>query len=248
MPTTQATINALIVGAKTTTQRGLTDLHRLAQPGEHLGGIIKSYRPFDDEGEQLPAQTNYPRVVAENLLPDVARILDRLFHLQLTQDATNMEAKADIVVDGAVILADVPVTFLLFLEKQLVDLRTFVAKLPRLDEAERWHVDPDGEGWWASDPAQTARTTKVLKSFIKWAPPGPEYSQPAQVELFHEDVRQGTWTTVKLSGAMPGARVRDLANRVDALIDAVKTAREQANTTVAVDRDVAPIFAYLFAA
>lgn len=246
--TTQAQINALIVGAKTTTQRDFTDLHRLAQPGEHLSGVIKSYQPVDEEGETLPTQTNYPQVVVENLFPRVAETLGRLFDLQFTQDRTNCEARADVVVDGAVVLADAPVTYLLFLEKQLVDLRTFVSKLPRLHEAERWSPDPDGDGWWRSEPAETVRTQKQPKTFVKWAPPSPEYTQPAQVDVFTEDVRLGTYTTVKLSGAVPAARVRELTVRVGKLIDAVKIARETANATEAVDRSARSIFDYLFAA
>ncbi len=248
MPTTtQATINALLQSAKPDATRKFTDLHRLAQAGAHLSGTRRSYAPYDDDGEQLPNETNYPRTVVEDLFGQVADVLGRLFQLQFTQDRTNCDARADVEVDGEVILADVPATFLLFLEKQLVDLRTFVRALPVLDDAERWHRNVDsGAGWYESEPADTARTKKVAKTFVKWQPPSPEYRQEAQVDVIQEDVRLGTWTTVKLSGAVPGARVRELDRRVQNLIDAVKVARERANSTPAVDRDAAPLFRYLF--
>jgi hypothetical protein len=245
--TTQAQINALLTGAKPIADRDFTDLHRLAQPGAHLGGIRKSYAPYQDEGETLPTETNYPQVVVEQLLPRVAGVLGRLFDLQYTQDTTNCQATADLVVDGQTLLSDVPATYLLFLEKRLVDLRTFITKLPTLDEAQRWTANGDGAGWWESDPAETVRTKKVPKTFVKWEPPAPGYTQPAQVDVFTEDERLGTYTTTKLSGAMPGLRVRELKVRIQKLIDATKVARERANTTLAVDRTAQPVFDYLFA-
>jgi hypothetical protein len=44
-------------------------------------------------------------------------------------------AKADIKVGDAVIARDVPVTYLIWLEKQLVEMATVVGKLPVLDNA-----------------------------------------------------------------------------------------------------------------
>ena len=37
-------------------------------------------------------------------------------------------AKADLVVDGVTLAKDLPVTYLLFLEKQLTELKAFVSK------------------------------------------------------------------------------------------------------------------------
>jgi hypothetical protein len=247
--TTQAQINALLASAKPRVTREFTDLHRLAQAGAHLHGIRKTYQRYDEEGEQLPGEVNYPQVVVEDLFPRVATVLGRLFNLQFTQDMTNGQARADIEVDGNVLLPDVPVTYMLFLEKQLTDLRTFIAKLPKLDPAEKWtRNDESGDSWYESEPAATVRTKKNPRQFVKWAPPSPEYKQEAQVEILSEDIPQGTWTTVKLCGAVPGARVVELLDRVDRLIDAVKVARERANAAPAIERDADPVFEYLFSA
>jgi len=58
---------------------------------------------------------------------------------------------------------------------------------------------------------------------------------PAQVTVWHEDVIVGTWTTTKLSGALPASRVAELLGRVTALHDAVRHAREEANCAPARD-------------
>jgi hypothetical protein len=58
--------------------------------------------------------------------------------LAATQDFANTEAKASVVVDGQTILTDVPVPYLLFLEKQLQDVKTFVLSLPVLSIDKDW--------------------------------------------------------------------------------------------------------------
>lgn len=246
--TTLAQINALLAGYKPTATRNLTDLHRLAQPGPHLSGVLRAYRPLDDEGEVLPAERNYPQVVVEQLFAEVTNVVGRLFSLQLTQDIGNTEARADIAIGDRVLMRDVPVTFMLFLEKQLTDLRTFVGKLPVLDPAKRWEVDESAAtGFYRAEPAETVRTKKVHKTFVKWEPPTPAYTQPAQVEVIQEDVILGTWTTVALSGAVPARRVKLLMHRISALIEAVKLARETANSRTVENQTADPLFAYLFA-
>jgi hypothetical protein len=70
---------------------------------------------------------------------------------------------------------------------------------------------------------------------------------PAQVEVYHEDVAVGYWTTVKFSGALAAKRVNDILDRVSKLQTAVKFAREEANNTDVVDQPVgAAVFGYLF--
>jgi hypothetical protein len=236
-------INALVKGTKASTLRAFTDLHRAVGKTPLLGGVSRTYQPRDDDGERLPPESTKVQVVVEDVLPQVANALGRLFDLQLTQDATNCVATGNVVVDGRTILADMPVTYLLFLEKQLTDLRTFIEGLPPLDAADNWTYD-DARGCYASDPVQTVRTKKVPRNHVL-----AEATQhhPAQVQVYQEDVPQGTWTTVKLSGALPAERIRELRSRVGALIDAVKIAREDANSITVEDRKASEaIFGYLF--
>src|SRR6185295_19181249 len=107
----------------------------------------------------------------------------------------NCFAKADVIVDGTVVLSDVPVTTLLFLERKLVDLHTFIVKLPVLDPAERWSYSPD-VGAYASAPSETIRSKKVMRN---WVRAEATEKHPAQVDVYNEDVPEGTWTTVKYS-------------------------------------------------
>ncbi len=222
--------------------RALTDAYQILQKPAPLTGISRTYRPKDEEGEQLPGESVRVQIKGHQVLGEVMKEIASLFDITATKDYANCNAKADIVVDGAVIVSQAPATFLLFLEKKLVDLHTFVQKLPTLDLAETWRFDANQDAW-ATEATQTTRTKKVPRNHVKAAATD---KHPAQVEVFHEDIVVGYWTTVKYSGAFPVAEVNLLLNRIDKLRQSVKFAREEANT-VAVERQDAGdrIIAYL---
>jgi hypothetical protein len=237
-------LNAVVNGEKTRSFTELTTLHHLVQKNAGLlSGIIRTYTPLDDEGDKLPPEsTRVQTRVQADVLPALTSTLSRMFDLQLTQDHANTQAFADVVVDGAVLLPAVPVTYLLFLEKQLVHLQTFVGKLPVLDPSDEWSWSDD-LGVHRSNATKTLRTKKVLRNHVKAEATD---KHPAQVELFQEDRTQGTWETVKLSGAAPAAVVRAMQVRVSKLIDAVRVARDEANTITVQNREAAgAVFGYL---
>ena len=235
---------ALEKGVKSRSYASLTEAHRLLQQPALLSGIARTYKPNDDDGEQYPPENTRVQGRAEEMIASTGRILGELFDVVATKDVANCSARADVVVDGRVLLPAVPVTHLLFLEKQLVDLRTFVQKLPVLDPSETWHFDAT-QDCWASDPAETNKTKKVPRNHVKAEATD---KHAAQVEVYHEDVVVGRWKTVKFSGALPAARVRALLERVDKLQKAVKIAREEANgATIEPVKTGDQVFGYLFA-
>jgi hypothetical protein len=237
-------IVALEKGVKSRSYADFTAAHHQLQKAPPLAGISRTYKPKDDEGEQLPPESTRVQVRTTEVLKEVQAALARLFDVTLTKDVANGQAKADIVVDGTVLASDVPVTYLLFLEKQLSDLLTFVTKLPVLDAAETWSYDEATDAY-ATPPSQTTRSKKVPRNHVKAEA---TEKHPAQVEMYFEDVLVGYWTTVKYSGALPQARVNELKARVIKLSEAVKIAREKANSTVVTDQKIGDkIFGYLFA-
>lgn len=231
-------------GKKTRTKTRLTELHHVSQKTALLEGINRTYEAKDEEGDRLPSESTRVQVRLNEVLKDVAETLTDLFDVTLTKEVGNTQAKADVVVDGKVLVKSAPVTYLLFLEKQLVDVRTFVSKLPVLNPAYRWEFN-DQEGVWQTEPEKTVRTKKVPKAFVK-APATDKH--PAQVEVFNEDVIVGQWTKVQTSGAVPAARRAELLTRVDNLLEAVKFAREEANSQEVTDKKTGKaVFDYLFA-
>lgn len=238
-------IIAVEKGARATATKEVTRLYHQIQKPALLSGIARAYKPKDDEGEKLPPESTRVQLTADQVLDSVAEAFTRLFDVTATKDYANSQAKADVVVDGRVIIVAAPVPYLLFLEKQLTDLYTFVSKLPTLDPAENWSQDQN-TGTWKTDTVQTTRTKKVPRNHVKAEATD---KHPAQVEVYYEDVIVGTWSTTKFSGALPATRVHDLLSRIEQLETAVKFAREEANGAEVVDQHVGQaVFDYLFEA
>lgn len=240
-----AQIIAVEKGIKAKTMAELTEAHHALQKPALLAGISRTYRPKDDEGEQLPSESTIVQVRADDLVKRTAEILARFWDVTATKDHANCEARADIKLPSGRVLAErVPVTHLLFLEKQLIDVHTFLRKLPVLAADEKWAHD-DAHDCWATEPADTTRTKKILRNHVKAEATD---NHPAQVEVFSEDQIVGYWKTVKFSGALPQKRVTELVERVQVLQQAVKYAREEANTIEAKPmKEGGAIFDYLFA-
>nr|WP_245675031.1 hypothetical protein [Herbidospora cretacea] len=235
-------ILAVEKGVKSDVQRKVTDAYHLIQKAPLLSGISRTYQPIDDEGEALPPESTRVQVQAEQVLRDVAVTLTRLFDVTATKDVANCSARADVVVDGNPLLRDVPVTYLLFLEKQLTDLHTLIAKLPTLDPSETWALDANTDTW-RTEPVKTTRTKKVPRNHVLAEATD---KHPAQVQVFNEDVVVGYWTRVAFSGALPQRRVNELLGRLTKLQEAVKFAREEANGTEITERKIGEaVFGYL---
>ena len=224
-------IIAIEKGTKSRTLAELTEAHHALQKPALLAGLARTYKPKDDEGETFPPESTRVQVKAEEIVSRTVETLTKLFDVTATKDWANGVAKASVTVDGNVILKDVPVTYLLFLEKQLVDFHTFVKKLPVLDPSETWIRDASAD-CYATEPSQTVKTKKIPRNHVKAEA---TEKHPAQVDVYHEDVVVGYWKTIKFSGALPAARQNDLLERVERLQEAVKFAREEANAAEAKD-------------
>lgn len=225
-------IIALVNGKKTKTQKALTEVYHNLQKPTLFDGISRVYSPLDELGETQPSEKKYVQYKVSNAIAAAREALTDLLDVTATQDYANCKAKADVKVDGKVVLKDVPVTYLLFLEKQLTDLHTFVSKLPTLDPADKWEFSAEAD-CYVSEKTSRNSTKKVLRNHVKAEATD---KHPAQVETYSEDVKVGEWHTVKFSGAVPAKRKNELLTKVEALQESVKIAREEANLT-----DVEPI-------
>lgn len=242
-------IIAVRTGVKGDSEKKLTKHYHMLQRAELLGGMARTYTPHNDEDFRYPDETTNVQVKVEGILRDVAGDLVQLFDVTAAMDWTNQHARADVVLLGGdqpvVLLTDVPISYLMFLEKQLVNLETLVRKLPVLPSTDNWTFDPASDVY-KSDPVSTVKTKKIMRNHVKAAATD---KHPAQVEIFSEDIPVGTWNTVKFSGALPASRVNKMLNRITALTQAVKYAREQANMeSVMTPNPGRKVFDYLFAA
>ena len=218
-------IIAIEKGIKARAYSEISELHKAIQKPELFNGFSKTYQKKDEDGEDLPPEKKRVQFVATEVLRSVERSSTELMDVTARKDWTNCVAVADVVIDGKTLIHGAPVSYLLFLEKQLTDLRTFAANLPILDESDNWTKDVNS-GLYKADETKTHRTKKVQKPIVLYNAT-PEH--PAQTQMITEDVIAGFWTQVKQSGAMPKPERQALGERIEKLLRAVKEARETAN-------------------
>lgn len=218
-------IIAIEKGVKSRVYQFLTDMDKAAQKPALFEGFSKSFSPLEEDGEQLPPESKKVQFEAKSLIASVQAAMTEAIDLVARKDWTNCAAKGDIVADGVTVLENVPVTFLLTLEKQLSDLHAFVSHLPTLDIAEDWTLDPNS-GLYRTEETKTHRTKKVQKPIVLYDATA---EHPAQTQLITEDVISGYWRQSKYSGALPRPQKDLFLTRIETLRNAVKAAREQAN-------------------
>lgn len=234
---------AIISGKKTQTQKTLTDIYHNFQKPTLFDGISRTYEPLDEDGETQPPEKKLVQYKVYNALSEAKAAWTALFDIAATQDFANCLAKSDIVVDGVVVAKDVPVTYLLFLEKQLIDVQTLISKLPSLDPVENWTYDNKVD-CWVSEQHKTNKSKKVMRNHVKAEA---TTQHPAQVETYTEDVKIGEWSAIKYSGAIPVAEQNWYLGKISKLIEGVKFAREAANNTEVLPIEIGKnVLSYIF--
>lgn len=205
-----------------------TRVHQELSKTELLFGLARTYQASTDGDETFPAENKVVQVKAADALKRLKVGLAELFDVTAQKDNTNCIARANVVVDGAVLLKDVPATHLLYIEKKLIDLITFIKSLPTLPQDEQWTVNATN-GLWQTQPAETIKTKKI--ETVEVVPGTLTKEHPAQIVKHVKDVSVGKWTTTKYSGALTVDAVSSLLERAEKLQKAVKFAREEANQT-----------------
>lgn len=200
---------------------------------EHFSGYHRKYEPFN-EADKVAADAEQ---TGRELVTTVDAKLQYLFgHLvayadaEAQRDATNQKAAAPIVIDGKVLMTDVPGTWLLGMEKRMAEWRAVLALIPTLAPGERWIPDTTrGEHVYTHEKPKTALRTKKAIQHKVLVQPTKEH--PAQIEKWTEDVPIGTWIQEEWAGAMTPAEKSELLARFDKLQRAIVQARMQANNT-----------------
>lgn len=218
-------IIAIEKGIKSRVHSEVTEAYKAIQKPDLFNGFSKTYQSNDENGDKLPPEKKQVHHTYEEMLRTIEGSMSQLFDVTARKDWSNQLSAADILVNGDKIVEQAPVPYLLFLEKNLTDIRTMVAAMPVLDPSEEWKQD-EKSGLSRTEVSKTHRTKKVQRPIVLF-PATPEH--PAQTQLITEDVIDGYWSTTKLSGAMPSTLKETVLSRVDELIIAVKEAREKAN-------------------
>lgn len=208
----------------------------------HFWGQTKTVRFFDEarSGENTE-ETKAMESTVDDKLGYVAQMTSRYYDAVLQKDMTNQKAKADLIVEGKTIAANLPSSFLLGLEQKLARLRAVYNVMPTLNPGTVWIPDPDqGEGVFVSEVVKQMKTEKVIKPIVLYEA---TKEHPAQVKETSTDVPVAAIETTAFSGMLTVARKSEILDRLDKLIRAVKKARQRANN---IDAEKAKVGMKLF--
>ena len=234
---------AVLNGKQTKTLAEISEIHKVCQKPAMFAGQSRTYEPLDADGEQLPEEIQLPQEQAAKVIQRASMIWTDWLNLTLSVDSGSAKASSTVEVDGKPLLQDVPVMHLIFLEQQLNSVRKFVEMLPVLDANYQFEKD-DARGFYATKPVRQNRNIKT-KQRVQLAPATDKH--PEQAQLIDVDKWVGVYTTTKFGSGVRASEKRVWLDRVDRLIDAVKTAREAANTIEVEQRKEAGVlFEYIF--
>ncbi len=227
---------AVLKGVKSRVYAALTRQDKLCQKPGLFNGLSKVYEPLNEDDPDRPdGETTLVQQRTDEMISEMMQHLAELFDKTATLEQGNRQASSDIVVEGAALVADVPATYLLFLEKQLNDLYTAVARMPVLSPEHTWAWD-GSRNCWVSEVVKKVRTKKtprvVFTATVKKTERDGSVTEQQQGQVIQEDLPVGYWHTNHFSSALPEEKRQRYCARIMELQDAVKTARERANSTV----------------
>jgi hypothetical protein len=248
VPTVLNQLVAIEKGVKNDVNKATAPLFHAVKSGPGLfSGLTKTYEPADENGEVYPSESAKTQFTVGEILARFAAASTRQLDVTASKEKSNTRAEADVVLpDGTVVIEAAPVTFLLQFEKYLEqEVKGLVTALPVLDPALEWEPSAAERDGVSQTPVIKRARQKKVQKVVELSPATDRH--PAQVQLVGEDVVAGYWSERKFSGAVSAARKQELTERVEALIAAVKFAREKANSVEVTDLKVGEsVFGYLF--
>ena len=189
-------------------------------------GMAKRYVAMEEDSEVIPDETKEMVSTLKEKLQQTLEIFAVGIDAHLSKEETNASntAKAELLVDGQS-FGILSATSLLALETHLSKLRELYIAIPTLDLTKKWNYDAQ-RGVYRTDEEVKFRSIKRPKVIVKYEA---TKEHPAQTELLYLDYQVGKYETTYYSGKVTANQKALLLRRVDALIEAVKTARSKAN-------------------
>lgn len=188
---------------------------------------------FDDASSGLNTTvTSAMTTTVDDKLDYALPPIGRYYDAYASKEATNQIAKADIEIDGVVLVGDVPATVLLGMETKLKELRGVFEAIPTLAPGALWKPDATRGHVYRDEQVKDTFVTKRAIRPIELSPATKEH--PAQVRAIEEDTPVAKRQTTSLSGMITPTAKSEYLGRLDVLIRAVKKARQRANGVEAI--------------
>lgn len=210
------------------------------QGQERLTGMVRTYKPFEEGGQEYPSERVKRATSVDEELAKLAEGYGAWIDASVQKEMTNADAGAELQIGSRTVYLSA--TALLNLESKLEDIIGLYSSVPLLDPAVAWEWD-EGETQWRSPVEMRLKTEKRQEGIVLYAAT-PEHA--AQTQLITRDVKAGQYETVVFSGRLARNDAQGRLDRAKALLVAVKRARARANEQEVEPVEVAQdIFAYI---
>ncbi len=216
-------------------------ISRFSQPPKFVG-METSVHPVLEGEPELPVEVTKMAFTVQEELMKLRDVFGRYINVAMIKEATNTQAKADVIVDNAEFLLNMPATALLNLEARLEELAKVYEAIPTLDLTESWNYD-QGRACYVSDRRVSYRTKKVMRNHV--LSDATEH-HPAQVQVYNEEIPTYRIERVISSSILTPVQKQLKLDRINKLAKAVKQARQRANDTEIAAIEVADkVFDYI---
>lgn len=228
---------AVELSLKKRAQQALSQIKGLFASGRgRFTGQIRHYEPLEEDGEELADEITILATSVDKELSELAVAFSPWLNVAVQKEITNAGTGANVIVGEEVVFEGLPAPALLNLEKKLDELKAVYSAIPTNDPAERWTYNGQ-QDCYVSPERVTYRGKKVPRSFVQCEA---TKEHPAQVTVYYEDIRVGTWRSTILSGMLSPQRKQQMLERIGFLAIAVKQARHRANAIDVVTDEIAP--------
>lgn len=217
----------------------LNETRKTFKENQHLFyGFVKRYEPYDEEDPGMPDDGKEIEDTVMSKLQYAVKSFIKYLDCIATKEMTNSVASAPLVINGETIHDALPATLLLALENKLKGLRPVLEQIPTLTKGVKWELDPDrGKDIYVTSKEERKQRTVKEPQFRVLYDATKEH--PAQIEKWTESVPKGEFVTTHWSGNITSAQKARILERFDEVLQSVKKARMQANSTEIVNTKIA---------
>ena len=208
-----------------------------------LEGIQKTYTPLNEDSNYRPDNTvKYLATTVAAKIRFAETPIIKALDEELKRNETNRVAAGKLKIGDT--FFELSVTSLMDLEKQVHKLKLMYERIPTLDLSYKWSpARIDVLDAYESELRETTATNQEFR-VLELSKATKEHR--AQVEKYTAQVPVGTWKTIRYSGRIPGADKSSLLARIDKLLEAIRTARSEANRTEIIEINIGEtIFNYI---
>jgi len=198
-----------------------------------FAGLTKEHKIFSEDNQHMVQATEYKEVqsTVKEQLDFLNNEIAAYWDVTYQKEEANQRANADIVVEGEVLIANVPSIVLLGLEKKLISLVAIYNAIPTLDAATAWEEDPSNTkaNIFRTKYVEERQQSVTTNKYIEISPATKEFK--AQIAEQSSTDIIGKFLITKFSGTITSYDKAAKLEKLTKLTRAVKKARQRANNT-----------------